>query len=232
MIIFNLLLTAFLVGFNPEWLQLLPDNSDFNYYVGVGILGFLFLEFAGLYYKSRWIFSFSEALHRKVPWYISNTFLPRVIVSGIFATLAFQAMGALEISDFFLLPIILYATMKEFWVRSVLLATEKDKNPRPAAFKVWMGEIMIFLFICVGYMAVWKYFLLENPRVKYMVLSPINYGFVVAAFLVMLYCLLMPYFWEAHLGSRTKRQRVLNYLSILLPTGGLIAQLYLMGFVR
>ncbi|MEL7400043.1 MAG: hypothetical protein AAGN35_16935 [Bacteroidota bacterium] len=232
-IIFNLLLTAFLVGFNPEWTQLLPDTRQVNYYLGVFFLFGLFLEFAGIYYKSRFIFSFYDSLQRKLPYYIGWTFLPRVLVSGALATLALSAMSALEITDFFLIPITLYAVLKEFWVRNILLRTDRESHyPRPPAWKTTLGEIFLFLFIAIGYVSIWKVYLLENPRIKYLVLSPINWAFVALGFIAVLLCLEMPHYWEQHLRTKPRTIKTLSILSVILPTLGLLVQFYLMGFVR
>ncbi|HHG86500.1 MAG TPA: hypothetical protein ENJ82_17245 [Bacteroidetes bacterium] len=232
-ITFNLILTAFLVGFNPLWLKLLPNSVELNYYLGIVFLCGLFFEFAGIWFKSRFLFSFYDTLQRKVPWYIGSTFLPRVLFSGALATLALESMGALEISDFFLIPIIIFAVLKEFWVRNVLLNTDREsQNDRPPVYKNWLGEVLLFLFICIGYVSIWKVYLLEHPRIYYMVLSPINWAFVGLGFLGVLYCLEMPHYWEQNLRSNPKRIKILSILSLLFPTLGLIAQMYLMEFVR
>lgn len=232
-IIFNLLLTAFLVGFNPEWTQLLPDTTQINYYLGVFFLFGLFMEFAGIYYKSRFIFSFFDSLQRKVPPYIGWTFLPRIMVSGALATLALDAMNALEITDFFLIPITLYAVLKEFWVRNMLLRTERETQySRPPAWKTILGEIFLFLFIAIGYLSIWRVYLFENPRIKYLVLSPINWIFVALGFLAVLLCLEMPHYWEQHLRTKPRSVKILSLISVILPTLGLLAQLYMIGFVR
>lgn len=230
-IIFNLLLTAFIVGVDPRYLLELPDTGDFNYYIGVGILLALFFEFAGIWYKSRFIFSFPVNLHKPVPWYIGMAFLPRIVTSAALAMLALKAMGALEVSDFFLLPIIAYATIKEFWVRATLLNTKRDKTVRTPKGKVWLGEIMLFLFICVGYMSVWEVYLLENPRIMYMVLTPINWGLVGPAFLILLLSLEMPFYWEEHLRTKPRREKIFALLSALLPMIGVLVQLYMIGYV-
>lgn len=232
-IIFNLLLTVFLVGVDPEWTQLLEDTPQLDYYLGVVFLFGLFLEFAGIYYKSRFLFSFYDTLQRKTPWFIGWTFVPRVLVSGALATLALDSMGALEISDFFLIPIALYAVMKEFWVRNKLLNTDREsQGKRPPAWKTILGEIFIFLFIAIGYLSIWRVYLLEHPRIKYMVLSPINWVFVGLGFLGVILCLEMPHYWEQHLRTKPRSVKILSLLSVILPTIGLLVQLYLMGFVR
>jgi hypothetical protein len=232
-IIFNLLLAAFLVGINPELIRRLPDTLRIDYYLGVAMLFGLFLECAGIYYKSRFLFSFYDTLQRKVPWFIGGTFIPRIMVSGGLATLALDSMGALEISDFFLIPIALYAVMKEFWVRNVLLNTDREaQNKRPPSWKTIMAEVFLFLFFAIGYLSIWRVYLFDHPRIMYMVLSPINWAFVGLGFLLVLFCLEMPHYWEQHLRIKPRNIKTLSVLSLLLPTLGLIAQLYLLGFVR
>lgn len=231
LILLNALLAGFIGAFHPDYLKGLPDTAEFNYYLGVGLLVLLFFEFAGIYYKSLFIYSFAQSTHRKVPLYLTGTFLPRLLVSGGLATLVLSAMGALSISDFFLIPIILYATFKEFWVRAQLLDTKREKNPRPGKFRVWMGETFLFLFLCGAYVAIWEIYLLENPRIMYLLLDPINWGFDLVGFALAMYAMQMPYLYEEYLREKPRSQKVLAYLSLLLPVLAFAFALYRISFL-
>lgn len=226
--VFNLLLAGVVLGIDPNWFSLLPDQPDLNFYLGLGIMVALFLEFAGIWFKSRLILSFEHSLHRKVPFFIGWSFLPRVIISGAFATLALDITGALSVSDYFLLPIILYATIKEFAVRSVLLDTVREKLPRPGGARLWIGDVLLFVFIAVIYAAIWKVYLLENPHMMYVVISPINWGFTAGAFFLMVFFLEMPFFWEEYLHNKSAAGRWFSILTVLLPTMALIGRFLLM----
>jgi hypothetical protein len=223
-LVFNLLLAGVVGGLDPRWLEMLPVDVNLDFYLGVGIMVALFMEFAGIWFKSRLIFSFESSLHRNVPAYIGWTFLPRVLVSGAFATLALDIMGALAVSDFFLLPIILYATIKEFGVRTVLLDTVREKLPRPGGARLWLGDVLIFIAIAVAYAAIWKVYLLDNQHMMYVVISPINWGFTAATFFAMLFVLEMPFFWEEFLHGKSAGGRWFSILTILLPTLALIGR--------
>lgn len=223
-LVFNLLLAGVVGGLDPQWLLLLPEAEDFNYYLGVVIVVALFMEFAGIWYKSRLLFSFESSLHRKVPWYIGWSFLPRVLVSGAIATLALDIMGALTVTDFFLLPLILYATIKEFGVRAILLDTVREKLPRPHGLRLWLGDVLLFIFTVVAYAAVWKVYLLDNQHMMYVLISPINWGFTAAAFFAIIFFLEMPFFWEEYLHGKSRGGRWFSILTVLLPTIALIGR--------
>jgi hypothetical protein len=223
-LVFNLLLAGVVGGLDPHWLEMLPQDANLNYYIGVGIVVALFLEFAGIWFKSRLLFSFESSLHRNVPAYIGWTFLPRLLVSGAIATLALDTMGALTVSDFFLIPLILYATIKEFAVRTILLDTVREKLPRPGNVRQWIGDVFLFVFIVVAYAAIWKVYLLQNQHMMYVMISPINWGFTGLAFFAMLFVLEMPFFWEEFLHGKTAGGRWFSILTIILPTLALIGR--------
>jgi hypothetical protein len=226
--VFNLLLAGVVLGIDPHWFEILPAIPDLNFYIGVVILLALFLEFAGIWFKSRLIFSFESSVHRKVPWYIGGTFVPRVLISGAIATLALDVMGALTVSDYFLLPITLYATIKEFGVRTILLDTVREKLPRPSGIRVWIGDVLLFIFIALAYCAIWKVYLLQNPSMMYVIISPINWGFTAGAFFLVIFFLEMPFFWEEYLHGKSRTGRWFSILTVLLPTMGLIGRFLIM----
>lgn len=231
-LVFNLLLGGVILGIDPAWFALLPDGEEISFYLGLGILVALFFEFAGIWFKSRLLFSFESSLHRKVTWYVGVSFIPRVLIGGAIATLALDIMGALSISDYFLLPIILYATIKEFGVRAVLLNTEREKLPRPQGMRLWIGDVLIFIFIAVAYAAVWKVYLLEKPHMMYILIAPINWGFTAGAFFCILFFLEMPFFWEEYLHGKSVTGRWFSVLTVLFPTVGLIGRFLLMLLER
>lgn len=231
LIVLNALLAAFIAAFDPGYLKGLPDNPEFNYYLGVGLVVLLFFEFAGIYYKSRFIYSFEHTTHRKIPLYFGLSFFPRLLVAGGLAILVLRAMGALEVSDFFLIPIILYATLKEFWVRAELLETKRERNPRPSKFKVWVGEVMLFLFFAGAYTAVWEIFLLENPRVLYLLLDPINWAFDLIGFALILFSMEIPFYYEEAVREKPATQKLMAQLSLILPVLAFLFVLYRLNFL-
>lgn len=226
-LVFNLLLAVIVLGFDPHWLSFLPDRPDFNYYLGIFILVGIFFEFAGIWYKSRVNFSREEALHRLTPMYIGLTFVPRVLITGAIATLALDSMGALEVSDFFLLPLVLFATFKEFFVRTVYLNSERDVLPVPRGFRRMLGDLLLFVSVVVAYIAIWKVYLLEHQHIMFAILSPINWGFVALAFLGLLFCLEMPLFFEEFLRNKPRGKRLLSMLTLLFPVIALIGRFFL-----
>lgn len=226
--VFNLLFAGVVIGLDPNWFDLIPDIPDLGFYLGVVIMVALFFEFAGIYFKSRLIFSFEDCLHRKVPLFIGMSFLPRVLISGAFATLALDVMGALTVSDYFLLPIILYAAIKEFGVRAVLLDTVRERLPRPSGIRLWIGDVLLFIFFVITYAAIWKVYFLENPHVMYVAISPINWGFTAGGFFVMVIFMEIPFYWEEYLHGKSVGGRWFSIASVLLPTVALIGRFLIM----
>jgi hypothetical protein len=227
-LVFNLLLAGVVIGLDPMWLRLVPEREDLNYYLGVGIVVALFLEYAGIYFKSRLLFSFESSLHRHRPWYFSLSFVPRVVVSGAIATLALDIMGALSVSDFFLLPIILYATLKELGVRAVLMDTVRERLPRPGGIRLWVGDVLLFIFMAVSYAAIWKVYLLENEPMMYAVISPINWAFTALIWFAFVALLEMPFFWEEYLHGKSVSGRLFSFLTVLFPVVALIGRMAIM----
>jgi hypothetical protein len=229
-IVVNLLLMATIVGLDPVLLQRIPESEAMNYYLGVIVFFALFLEFAGIHYKSLVIFASSLSLYRKAPFLFTVSFIPRVVFSGVVATLAVETMGGLKFTEFFLIPIVLYAAGKEFWVRKTLFSTERERGPRPNHVRTALADIFLFLFIVIAYSTAWKIYLLDSPHIMFMVMSPINWAFSALVFGLILYSFEMPLFWEDYLKPKTKLQKRLSYLSLLLPVFGLLARFYLQAF--
>jgi|GEM_PF-3121679 hypothetical protein len=231
-VVVNLFLMVFILGFDPDILSLLPQTVAADYYVGVAIIASMFLELAGIWFTARMVFSHGQALYQKVPIWILLTFFPRVAVSGAIATLAIDAMRGFHFTEFFLVPIVLYAAVKEFWARMVLLNTEREKTIRPTRLQSILGDFSLVAFILVSYLAIWKVYLLETPRLMYQVMSPVNWGFDALAMAVVIYALEMPLFWEDHLKPKTQSQRLASYWSLLLPVVGLVGRLFLQSYLR
>lgn len=231
LIILNLFLAGFIVLVDPTKLGFIPDTAEFNYYTGVSILTLLFFEFAAIHYKSRWIYSFSQNLNQKTPILFYFSFIPRILISAGLAAMVLSAMGALEISDFFLIPIILYATTKEFWVRSFLLNSEREKAKRPSKAIIWIAEIGFFLFLAGSYFALWDVYLLEHERTMYLLLTPINWVFDILALAIALVALELPHLYDEYKRAKPRTQKVLAVLSILLPLLAFVFTLYRFNFL-
>ena len=229
-LVFNLLLAAIILGFDPKWLAILPERTDIDYYLGVFILLGLFLEFAGIWFKSRVNFSRETSLHRVTPSYIGFTFVPRVLVTGAILTLALDSMGALELSDFFLLPIVVVATFKEFFVGSFYLDSERERLPVPKGFRRKIGDGLLFLSIVIAYVSIWKVYLLEHKHIMFAILSPINWGFAAPAFLLLLFCLEMPLFYEEFSLNKPRSKRLISIVTLLFPVMALLGRFFLIGY--
>lgn len=231
LIILNLFLAAFIVLLDPTKLDFVPDTKEFNYYLGVSILGLLFFEFAAIHYKARWIYSFAQNLNRKTPILFYFSFIPRILISAGLATMVLSAMGALEISDFFLIPIILYATLKEFWVRAFLLTSEREKAKRPSKAIIWISEIGFFLFLAGAYFTFWEVYLLEHERTMYLLLTPINWAFDTLALALALTALELPHLYDEWTRSKPRSQKTLAVLSLLLPILAFVFTLYRFNYL-
>lgn len=229
--ILNVFLAGFIAFLDPRMLSVLPESPEASYYMGVGLLTILFLEFASIHYLGRFIYSFSRNLQRKMPWYIGMSFVPRVLVSGGLAMLVLDAMGVLSMSDFFLILIILYATAKEFWVRSYLLNANRPKTKRPSKFMNWAAAIAFLIFLCAAYFALWEIYLLEHPRIMFLYLAPINWGWDILIFAVIVTALEVPFFYEEWTRDKTRAQKVVALSSLLLPVLAFVFCLYRMKYL-
>lgn len=231
LIVLNVLLTGFIVGLDPRVLVDIPDTPEFNYYIGVCIMGLLFFEFAAIHYLSRFIYSFPRNLQRKLPWYIGISFVPRVLVSSGLALLVLSAMGVLTDSDFYLLLIIVYAATKEFWVRSFLFNADRKKTKRPSRIMNWAGAIMFFLFIAGSYFSLWEVYLYEHQRIMYLFLNPINWAWDILIFMVIIVSLEVPYLYEEWIREKKRSHKVLAVCSVLLPILGFVFTLYRLSYL-
>lgn len=231
LIVLNVFLAGFIAALNPLKLSVIPDTPEINYYIGVIIMALLFFEFAAIHYLARWVYSFPRNLQRRVPWYIGISFIPRVLVSAGMALLVLSAMGVLTNSDFFLVLITVYAAAKEFWVRSFLLNADREKTKRPSRVMNWAGAIMFFLFIAGSYFALWEVYLLEHQRIMYLFLDPINWGWDILMFTVVIVSLEIPYLYEEWIREKKRTHKVLAVCSVLLPILAFLFCLYRLKFM-
>lgn len=228
---FNLLFFAFIMLWPPRYLNRIPTESDFHFYAGLSIVVALFLEFAGIWYKSRFIFSSKVMREKPIPFLFRLAVWPRLLLNVFTLLLAFRAMGILSRSDFYVLPIVAIACLKEFWVRAQLLNPEDSEGERDSPFKVWMAEGMLFIFACVAYVALWEYYLLESPKVLLKAQYLTNFPLVAAVFLLCLLSIQMPHLLEEYLREKPRAQKIIAGASFLLPVVGLLFQLFYMGFL-
>jgi len=204
----------------------------FHYYLGVALIATFFMEIGACYYKYRFIYSKKGARGRKIPGIYHIAFFPRVIVSGGLGILAFYGLGFLNYSDFLFIVIALYAAIKEFWVRSTLLDPEGEQTPRPGRFKVWLGEVFLFLFIGLGYYVFWELYLLDNPKLLGILRYPQNYAFIAIGAYIVFLALQMPLFFENYIRGQSKKEKAIAYFSVLLPTLGVVFQFFAMGYLQ
>jgi hypothetical protein len=230
-LIFNLLFGGFIVLYPPELFDHISPEADFHYYAGVAILTALFFEFAGIWYKSRFIYSIKGAKEQSIPMLFRLAVWPRLLVSIFIIGLAFRAMGILESNDFYLLVLVLYAGIKEFWVRYRLLNPEDAEGVRDSQLKIWMAEAMLLIFTCVAYAAFWEYYLLDTPKVLLTAMSIQNFPIVGIVFFLFLVSVLMPHLLEEYLRQKPRSSKILAAVSFLLPISALLFQLLKMGYL-
>ena len=231
LIVLNVFLAGFVAALDPRWLKDFPDTPEINYYIGVCIMALLFFEFASIHYLARFIYSFPRNLQRKFPWYIGISFVPRVLVSSGLALLVLSAMGVLTNSDFFLLLIVFYAATKEFWVRSFLFNTDREKTKRPTWAMMWIAGFMFFLFIAGSYFSMWLVYLWEHQRVMYLLLDPVNWAWDVLIILLITISLEVPYLYEEWIRDKKRSHKILAVCSVLLPVLAFLFTLYRMKFM-
>ena len=231
LVILNIFLAGLIAGLDPRWLKDYPDTPEINYYTGVCIMVLLFFEFASIHYLGRFIYSFPRNLQRRTPWYIGISFVPRVLVSSGLALLVLSAMRVLYDSDFYLLLIVFYAAIKEFWVRSWLFNADREKTKRPSRFMNWTSAILYFLFVAGSYVSLWLVYLWGHERIMYLFLDPINWAWDLLIILVMVVSLEVPWLFEEWIRDKKRSQKVLAVCSVLLPVLAFLFTLYRMQFL-
>lgn len=231
-LIMNIFLGGLIFGLPVRIFDDLEPESTFHYFLGVAVIASFFMEIGAIYYKYRFIYSKKGARGRKIPGIYHVAFFPRVLISGGLGILAFYGLGFLDYSDFLFIIIALYAAMKEFWLRSNLLNPEGESTPRPNRFKVWMGEAFLFIFIALGYYVFWELYLLDNPRLLGILRYPQNYIFIAIVAYIVFLALQMPLFFENYIRGQSRKEKVIAYFSVLLPTLGVVFQFFAMGYLQ
>lgn len=227
----NLLFTLFILGVDYYLLDLLPRTKEFSYLFGVGMLLAVFLDFAGVYYKTRLLYSFRFNQDRKIPFYFGFSFFPRLVLNGAVILLAFSAMGWLEKSEFLLLPAVVLAAMKEFWVRATLLNPQDSRPERTGSFKIWLGEIFLFLSMCMAYLGLWYEYLQDANKLIMTAKYPRNYGFIFLLMLLFIYAFQMPHLLEEYFRHKKRPQKVIAVISMLLPALAVVFIFFRMGYL-
>jgi hypothetical protein len=230
-VLFNLLLFAFMISWPVGILESKDNNPDFNYYAGVVILLGLFFEFTGIWYKSRFIYSHKRSNEAYIPFLFRIAIWPRLLFSILLFGLALKAMGVLSRSDFWLIVMVFYGGAKEFWVRKVLLKPEESNGSRDPQWKILMGEVMLFIFICIAYVTLWSYYLLQSEKIIMRIIYPSNYAFAAIGFIVFITSVMMPMLVEEYLREKTRGRKIFAFLSCLLPVSAFIFQVYKLGFL-
>jgi hypothetical protein len=230
--VLNTLLMLFVLAYDPRWLKPYANHKALSFYLGVLVLVGLFLEFAGIWYKTRFIYSHTGAKERKVPSWLQVLFFPRFIISGGVAAFALSGLGWLDKSDFLLLLLAGYAAVKEFWVRATLMNPENASGDRRGPVMTVLAEGMLVASMIISYIALWQLFLWDNEKLMYLIQNPINFGFVALLFGVVLLSLETPYLVEVAMRTQFTRRRWGGLFTLLLPVAALLAQLYRMGHLN
>lgn len=225
--VFNWILGVYIFLVPPEIFGFMGDSEEFQYFLAVGLMVAFFLEFAGIWYKTHFIYSRRMAQENKVPIWLKLSFLPRIAVSGGLGLLAFAGIGLLNRTDFTLIAVVFYAVLKEFWVRSTLMNPESTAGAKISPGRAWLGEIFIFIYIAVGYICVWEFYLLDEGRILGHMAYLHNLPIFGLGFLIALTVMFVPYIVEDHF--RGDRNRIWMYLSFLLPLASFCFHIYRIG---
>ncbi len=231
MILLNVILAVFIALLDPRELLKIPATEQMEQNIGLILLTLLFFEFAAIHYKGRWIYSFPRNLDRKTPITLYLSFIPRVLLGCIFMLWVLSAMGAVERSDFFLIPIIVYGAAKEFWVRGFFLNSSRSVTKRPSKLMMWVTEIGFFLFLAGTYTALWEVYFFNHERVMYQLVSPINWVFLFPLFATLMTALQMPFLYDEYRRLKPRRQKMIAYFSILLPVLAFVFAVYRFNFL-
>ena len=226
LLIFNVLLFIYVLAMDPELYNIsVGHESYFHFGLGVLLVFSLFLEYAAIISKTKFIYSHRNYSKKKIPVWLRLLFFPRLVIFGAILALAFRGLGMLESADWLVIIIVLYATVKELWVRGTLMNVEFEVKEKIPSWRVLSGEILFFLFKMVAYLGLWELFLIETPKILKRAIQPQNYVIVAPIFLLFTISVMLPYLVEENFREKRKSQKVISYLSLLLPTVAFILQL-------
>ena len=226
LIIFNLLLFLMVLVLDPEMYGLvIPQISRFHFTLGLLIIIALFLEYSAIITKTRFIYAHKNYSKKTIPFPLKLLFFPRLVIFGSLLGLAFRGLGMLEEADWLLVLIVMYATIKELWVRGTLFNLEYEVAQTPARSRVILAEVLFFVFQVIAYFSLWQLFLQETPKILKRAIQPQNYAFVAPIFILFTLSVMLPYLVEESFRSKHKKQKVLAYCSLLLPTLAFLLQL-------
>lgn len=193
--------------------------------LGVLLLLSLFLEYSSIISKTKFIYSHRNYSNKKIPVWLRLLFFPRLVIFGSLLALAFRGVQMLENADWLIIVIVLYATVKELWVRSTLMNVEYVVKEKIPSWRVISGEMMFFAFKMVAYLGLWQLFLIETPKILKRAIQPQNYFFIAPIFLLFTISVMLPYLVEENFREKKTSQKVLAYVSLILPTIAFIVQL-------
>lgn len=231
LIIFNVVLFLMVLVLDPELFGItFPHRSRFQFALGVLVIVALFLEYMAIITKTRFIYAHKNYSKKTIPFLLKLLFFPRLVIFGSLLGLSFRGLGMLDEADWLLVLIVLYATIKELWVRSTMFNVEYEVQKTPSRARVWWGEVLFFLFKVIAYFSLWQLFLLETPKMLKRAIQPQNYGFVAPIFILFTVSVMLPYLVEESFRDKPKSQKVWAYLSLLLPTVAFLAQLARLKF--
>lgn len=230
--VFNVLFSLVILAYPPRVFDFIIDKTVFHFYLGVGILSVLFLEYLGIYFKTLFIYSTISARESKVPLWLQFSVFPRVLAAAGIMVMAASAMDLTKATDFVLLPIVIYAILKEFWVRSTLLNPDANSGKRISKGRVWAGEIFLFLFLVTIYIATWELMLLESLPFLKTIAYPANYPLFALVFLVVVFTLQLPYLMEEYIREKEHKLKIISLLSFLVPALVFVFHMARVGFLK
>ncbi len=213
----NFLLAIVFLFFRPDFFSFIRPDKEFHFYLGAALVLGMFLEIGGIISKTKFIYGRHENRERKIPLILSLSFVPRMLLASGVVILAFIGMGFFELSDFILLPIVIYAVVKEFWVRGTLLNSETVVAKRISGNSAITGEVFLFLFVVIAYACLWELVLLDNLIFQKIISDPAYFPLIGAVFLVLLLTVQMPNLLEEFFRKKKPEHVMISMLSFLLP---------------
>lgn len=211
-----------MIAIRPDIFANVERKSDFHFYLGTALVFAMFLEIGGIITKTKFIYSRHENRERKIPIYLTFSFVPRLLVASGIVILSFIGMGFFNVSDFILLPIVIYAVLKEFWVRGTLLNSDVDEPNRISRTSVLAGEVFLYLFVVIVYTAMWELVLLDSIPMQKIMAMPVFFPLFGLIFLALLLTVQMPYLLEEAFRKKKTKHVVIHLLSFLLPVSAFV----------
>ncbi len=228
----NIIFAVLAASIPPTLFKAQLANPNFFHILGIVLFASIFLEIGATHYKASFIYASDELREAAIPWWLSISFLLRIVVSFIVITLVTKGLGWLRASDFVLILLVGYAMAFEFWVRASLLNPEYGEKNKVNIFRVWLGEFFHMVYLLSVYFCLWCLLLLDSQMIQTKMTYTQNYPILAGLFLLFFITLQLPNVVEEYFRPKGNRGRISGMISFVFPVATFIFHVVLTAIAQ